>query len=214
MSRPVRVVAFASGGGTNLQALLDRVPVNGSWTIVGLVANKPDAGALDRARQRGIETVVIPTKDRPEPDVAGETLEWLEARETDLICLAGYMRLVPAAVVDRYRRRILNVHPALLPAFGGQGMYGRRVHQAVIDSGARVSGVTVHWVDERYDEGTIVAQWPVPVLSGDTPEALAARVLEREHTLYPRVVDHVCSVLARGEEPGPMPWSGELFEVS
>jgi folate-dependent phosphoribosylglycinamide formyltransferase PurN len=109
----------------------------------------------------------------------------------ELVVLAGYLSLVPAEVTERYAGRMLNVHPALLPSFGGHGLYGARVHRAVLAAGARVSGATVHFVDAHYDRGPIVAQWPVPVLADDTPESLAARVLRVEHLLFPRVVDAV-----------------------
>jgi len=129
------------------------------------------------------------------------------------VFLAGYLRLVPEAVVARYSRRMLNVHPALLPAFGGKGMYGIHVHRAVLDSGARITGVTVHLVDEEYDRGDILAQWPVPVHVGDTPEALARRVLGVEHRLYPRVADHLCTALASGRAPAPLDDPGDTFRL-
>ena len=115
-----------------------------------------------------------------------------------LVVLAGYLKRVPADVVARFRWRVINIHPALLPGFGGHGMYGRRVHEAVLASGARVSGATVHYVDEEFDRGPIIAQWPVPVRADDTPESLAARVLEVEHRLLPVVVEE----LARRGVPG------------
>jgi folate-dependent phosphoribosylglycinamide formyltransferase PurN len=136
--------------------------------------------------------------------VARDTLQLLARHRVDVILLAGYVRLVPAAVVARYRGRMLNVHPALLPAFGGKGMYGRRVHAAVLESGAGETGATVHFVDEHYDRGPVVAQRRVPVLPDDTPESLAARVLAVEHELYPAAVDHVCEAIAAGREPTPM----------
>jgi folate-dependent phosphoribosylglycinamide formyltransferase PurN len=128
----------------------------------------------------------------------------LEAHAVDVILLAGYLKLVPPAVVARYPRRILNIHPALLPAFGGKGMYGLHVHRAVVEAGVPESGATVHFVDERYDEGRVLAQRRLPVHPGDTPEQLAARVLEIEHVLYPAAVDHVCAAIERGDDPGPM----------
>ena len=118
-------------------------------------------------------------------------LALLSAHDVDLVVLAGYLKLVPRAVVARFRGRMLNVHPALLPSFGGEGMYGQRVHQAVLDAGARVSGVTVHFVDDHYDRGPIIAQWPVPVYATDFAETLAHRVLRVEHLLLPRVVQAV-----------------------
>lgn len=180
---PVRVAVLASGGGTNLQALLERldraVPV--TVRVTRVIASRPDAGALARSRQAGVPSVVL-----GDPDDADELLRALEG--TDLAVLTGYLRLVPAAVVARFRWRLINIHPALLPAFGGPGMYGRRVHEAVLASGAMISGATVHYVDEQYDRGPIIAQWPVPVRGDDTPETLAARVLEVEHQLLPLVV--------------------------
>jgi phosphoribosylglycinamide formyltransferase 1 len=204
VKEPLNVVAFASGSGTNFQALVDHVSADGDWRIVGLICNREDAGVLERALRAGIAATVIRTKDRDTAEVASETLAWLEAADADLICLAGYMRLIPAQVVARFPDRILNVHPALLPEFGGKGMYGMHVHRAAIEAGAKASGPTVHYVDEVYDRGAIVGQWPVQVRPDDTPESLAARVLEAEHRLYPIAVDHVCAALRRGVDPGPL----------
>jgi phosphoribosylglycinamide formyltransferase-1 len=196
-----RVAVFASGGGTNLQALLDHF---NRWEsevarVVLVVSDRPGAGALDRARDVGVAAHVVAVAGRAEEEVARETLNLLEAFEVDLIALAGYLRLVPAAVVRRYEGRMLNIHPALLPAFGGKGMYGLRVHQAVIEAGCRVSGATVHFVTEEYDRGPILIQWPVPVLAGDTPETLAARVLRVEHRIYPAAVEALARAVERGE---------------
>jgi phosphoribosylglycinamide formyltransferase-1 len=186
-----RVAVLVSGGGSNLQALLDHLDALGparAADVVLVVADKPQAGALARAAARGIATAVL---DVPGDAAALDAL--LAAHGADLVVLAGYLKLVPAEVTRRFRGRMLNVHPALLPAFGGPGMYGARVHRAVLAAGARVSGPTVHFVDEQYDRGAIVAQWPVPVSSLDTPETLAARVLRAEHALLPRVVQAVAS---------------------
>jgi folate-dependent phosphoribosylglycinamide formyltransferase PurN len=130
----------------------------------------------------------VPVEVLPDPSDAADWLERLAHHRVDLLVLAGYLKLVPAAVIARYRDRILNVHPALLPAFGGRGMYGHRVHEAVLASGARESGATVHLVDEVYDRGAILAQGRVPVLPDDTPDRLAARVLAVEHRLLPAAV--------------------------
>lgn len=178
-----RIAVFASGGGTNLQALIDHFhgrPAPAARVEL-VVASRPGIGALARAASAGIDTLVA-------PDASG-LLESLEEHRISAIVLAGFLQLVPQEVVSRYRGRLLNIHPALLPAFGGKGMYGLRVHRAVLESGARVSGATVHLVDEEYDRGRIVAQWPVPVLAGDTPETLAARVLRVEHLLLPLAVE-------------------------
>jgi formyltetrahydrofolate-dependent phosphoribosylglycinamide formyltransferase len=177
----VSVVVLASGGGSNLQALLDALGPDAPARVVRVVSNRADAGALDRARRAGVPTTVL--RDPADPVEVGDAVA-----AADLIVLAGYLKLVPAPVIARFRWRVINIHPALLPAFGGSGMHGRRVHEAVLASGAGVSGATVHYADEAYDRGPIIAQWPVPVRADDTPETLAARVLAVEHRLLPRVI--------------------------
>jgi len=178
---PLPVAVLVSGGGTNLQALLDALRDSPVARLVRVVSNRPDATALERARQAGVPTAVL-----RDPGEVGELAAALG--DAGLVVLAGYLRRIPPAVVARFRLRMINIHPALLPAFGGPGMYGRRVHERVLASGAAISGATVHYVDEEYDHGPIIAQWPVPVRPGDTPETLAARVLEIEHRLLPLVV--------------------------
>lgn len=178
-----RVAVLASGGGSNLQALLDFAVRRGrdrAYDVALVVSNVAHAGALQRARAADVPAAVL---ERPGDGDALRTV--LDAHRVDVVVLAGYLKLVPDTVTRRYVGRILNVHPALLPAFGGPGMYGARVHAAVLAAGARVSGATVHFVDEHYDRGAIAAQWPVPVLVGDTPETLARRVLRVEHLLLP-----------------------------
>ncbi len=207
MTPPVPAAVFASGSGTNLQALLDHETPDGPYRIVVVISDREGAGALERAEAAGRVARVIEVRGRPPEEVATETLALLESLDVGAIFLAGYLRLIPSPVVAAYRRRILNVHPALLPAFGGKGMYGERVHEAVLASGAEVSGATVHYVDEEYDTGTIVGQWSVPVLPGDDAAALAARILTVEHRLYPAVADHVCRAWAEGRAPGPFPLS-------
>jgi formyltetrahydrofolate-dependent phosphoribosylglycinamide formyltransferase len=199
----IRAAVFASGGGTNLQALLDHQREGGSWRVVLLVTDREDAGAIARAVEAGVPVAVIRTTGRPPEDVGRETLDLLSQHRVDLILLAGYVKLIPAQVVAEYRRRILNIHPALLPSFGGKGMYGQRVHAAVLASGAKESGASVHFVDEEYDRGPVIAQRRVPVLPEDTPESLAARVLEVEHELYPAAVDRICEELAAERESVP-----------
>ena len=186
-----RIAVLASGGGSNLQAILDHFDALGdqrSGHVVVVASDRETAGALERARRGEIPTVVLGS----EPVAAQKALErMVDEHNVDLIALAGYLKLVPNDVVKRFEGRIVNVHPALLPAFGGHGMYGSRVHHAVIASGARVSGVTVHFVDAHYDQGAIIAQWPVPVFESDDAGTLANRVLRVEHLLYPRVLDAV-----------------------
>jgi phosphoribosylglycinamide formyltransferase 1 len=184
----VRTAVFASGGGSNLQALIDRFANGSEVEIVLVVSDRANAGALRRAEAAGITARHVAVSGRSPHEVAADTIDALHAHHVELIALAGYLRLVPPEITRSWRGRILNIHPALLPSFGGQGMYGLRVHEAVLAAGCCVTGATVHLVDERYDEGRILAQWPVPVLAGDTPERLAARVLAVEHRLYPAVV--------------------------
>jgi formyltetrahydrofolate-dependent phosphoribosylglycinamide formyltransferase len=192
MSR-TRIGVLASGGGSNLQAFLDHFATLGdarAGDVVLVASNSSSAGALERAERASIQRAVLRSPRMPD----GVELEpLLHEHRIELVVLAGYMRLVPTEVTHAYRGRMLNVHPALLPAFGGPGMYGARVHRAVLAAGARESGPTVHFVDEVYDHGPIIAQWPVPVLPDDDEHTLAARVLQAEHLLYPRVVDAVAS---------------------
>ena len=188
-----RIAVLGSGGGTNLQAILDYLAARGddrSGDVVLVASDRPDAGALDRARRQGIDNAVLRSTRVPD---GCDPVEVLRQHRVDVVALAGYLRLLPGEVLAEYPSRVVNVHPALLPAFGGPGMYGERVHRAVLTSGARVSGATVHYVDEEYDRGAILAQWPVPVLADDTIQSLAARVLKVEHVLYPRVLDAVAS---------------------
>jgi formyltetrahydrofolate-dependent phosphoribosylglycinamide formyltransferase len=194
----MRIAVLASGGGSNLQAILDHCAEarGAAGSVVWVGANRAEAGALTRARAAGIDASVITVHDD-----ADAVLDALARARADLLVLAGYLKRVPEAVVRAYHGRMLNVHPALLPSFGGAGMYGDRVHAAVIASGARLTGVTVHFVDEEYDRGAIVAQWPVAVHEGDTPATLAARVLRTEHLLYPRCVAAVAAgVVTLGDD--------------
>ena len=175
------MAVLASGGGTNLEALLDALGPTAPARVTLVISTREDAGALERARRADVPTLVL--RDPADP---AELLTALAG--TDLVVLAGYLKRIPTAVVARFRQRMINIHPALLPACSGPGMYGRRVHEAVLASGVPTSGATVHYVDEEYDRGPIIAQRTVPVLPDDTPETLAARVLEVEHQLLPMVV--------------------------
>ena len=189
---------LASGGGSNLQVLIDHFGGAGTRTgrIVWVGSDKAIAGALTRAASAGVPTAVLADQRDGEALVAT-----LQAAGADLLVLAGYLKLIPEAVVRAFHGRLMNIHPALLPAFGGAGMYGQRIHAAVLEHGATVTGVTVHFVDAHYDRGPIIAQWPVPVLPGDTPASLGARVLRTEHALLPLCVDAVASgAVALGED--------------
>lgn len=219
----MRVVVFASGGGSNFRALTDRFADGGEGVeVAGLVASRETAGAIRRAEKAGIPWVVASAAGAGTEGRGGGEGAFLtgalERLGADLVVLAGYLRLVPPEVVGGWWGRIINIHPALLPAFGGRGMYGGRVHEAVIASGVRVTGATVHFVDEAYDRGPIIAQWPVPVLDGDTPTSIGARVLEVEHELLPRVVAALADGTVSLDEDGRVRWSrpwidGHRFRV-
>ncbi len=186
-----RVAVLASGGGSNLQAILNHLATRGTdaaASVVLVASDRRSAGALERASRAGIKAVALEN-----PESGNGLMDLLQERSVDLVALAGFLRMVPAPVTTAWRGRMINVHPALLPSFGGRGMYGIRVHEAVLAHGAAVSGPTVHFVNQVYDTGPIIAQWPVRVLPDDTPATLAARVLQAEHFLYPRVLEAVAS---------------------
>ena len=196
-----RIAVLASGRGSNLEALFETLAGDPEVDFALVASDRPRAQALERAQRRGVATAVLRHDD------AAAILDLLERHAVDWIVLAGYLRRIPPEVVDRYRGRILNIHPALLPRFGGPGMYGERVHRAVLESGARESGVTIHVVDEEYDHGPVVAQRIVPVVSGDTPHSRAQRILEVEHALLPEVVKAACEGRLRME--GTRAWIEE-----
>ncbi len=176
------------GRGSNMQAIAQACAdgrVNGE--VVAVVGNYADSPALARARELGLAADAVSSR-QDEDAYAAALLASLGGADADLVCLAGYMRKVPDAVLSAYAGRMMNIHAALLPAFGGQGMYGHHIHQAVLDYGAKVSGCTVHFVDAGYDTGPVILQTPVPVEENDTAETLAARVLAAEHQTYPQAV--------------------------
>ena len=186
----LRVAVFASGGGSNLQSIIDNSEqgkINAQVAVV--ISNNSKAGALERAAKHGIPHYHISVKQfSNEQEYIQKLQAVLTEHQVELVALAGYMKMMPKEIIRRYKNRMINIHPALLPAFGGQGMYGHFVHEAVLAQKVRESGATVHLVDEEYDQGPIIAQRSVPVLVGDTPETLAARVLIVEHQLYPEVI--------------------------
>ncbi|MDB4887061.1 MAG: phosphoribosylglycinamide formyltransferase [Gemmatimonadetes bacterium] len=204
----VRVAVLASGGGTNLQALLDYLAALGDERALDLVlvaSDRQDAGALERARRAGIPVSTIETARHPD---APPLAMLLREHRIELVVLAGYLKLVPPDAIRAVHGMMLNVHPGPLPRFGGSGMYGRHVHQAVLDAGAATSGPTVHLVDEVYDRGPVLAHWPVPLLPNDDAPTLAARVLRAEHLLFPRLVQRHADRLrwnrGRGAASGAM----------
>ena len=186
----MRLAVFASGGGSNFQSIVDAAESGAlKAQVVLCVSDSPTAGALERAKRHEIPELILDPAEFSDEDVYASLLQTkLTEFEIDFIALAGYMKMIPAQIVREFSGRIVNIHPALLPAFGGPGMYGIRVHQAVLKAGAAESGATVHLVDEEYDSGPIVFQESIPVRPEDTPELLAARVLKVEHRIYPRAL--------------------------
>ncbi|MCC6964541.1 MAG: phosphoribosylglycinamide formyltransferase [candidate division Zixibacteria bacterium] len=195
MNEPLRIAVLASHGGSNLQALIDACAAGQiDGRIVLVVSNNRKAFALERARNHHIDTLVISESGFPGAAAyAAELLRQLQMRGTQLICLAGYMKMIPQQIIAAYRNKIINIHPALLPKYGGPGMYGIHVHEAVLAAGEAETGVTIHVVDEVYDNGRILAQRRVPVLPGDTPQVLQERVLASEHELYPETVARIAA---------------------
>jgi phosphoribosylglycinamide formyltransferase-1 len=198
---PTRLAVLASGRGSNLQAIIehfDNLARERVAKVVLVASNRADSPALLRAATASIDIASF----NPNDD-GSELLGLLHKFRIDLVVLAGYLKRIPPQVISEYAGRIINIHPALLPAFGGEGMYGARVHEAVIASGAEETGVTVHFVDDDYDRGPIIAQWRVPVDSSDSAESLAARVLNVEHVVYPRAVEMV-AILQQLESKSPV----------
>jgi phosphoribosylglycinamide formyltransferase-1 len=186
----IRIGVLASGNGTNLQAIMDGCTGGDiPGRVVVVVSNNPKARALDRARMAAIPAVAMHHRAFPDRDTFDASLvEILHSYEVDLICLAGFMRVLGPSFIRQFPDRIMNIHPALLPSFGGLGMYGDRVHQTVLDSGVRFSGCTIHFANEAPDGGPIILQAVVPVLDTDTAQTLAERILVEEHRLYPEAV--------------------------
>lgn len=188
MSRPTRLAFLLSGSGSTLQNVLDRVaagtlPVE----VVAVMSSRPNAYGLERARQAGIPALVVSRKEHPDVEQFNDVMHAaLAPYAVDLVVLAGFLSIFQPRA--RYANRVMNVHPALIPAFCGTGFYGERVHRAVIDSGVRLSGCTVHFADDQYDHGPIILQGTVPVLDDDTPETLAGRVQALERELYPEAI--------------------------
>ncbi len=191
MADDLKIAVFASGRGSNLEAILKAIKT-GKITgaeVVAVISNNPGAGALQTARTNGIPALHISRMQfESEGEFDTQLLKALDNHRVNFIALAGYMKKVSPAVISRFRNRIVNIHPALLPEFGGAGMYGGHVHRAVIAARKTVSGATVHIVDEAYDRGPIVLQKSMPVTPDDTPETLAEKVLKLEHEIYPEAI--------------------------
>lgn len=192
--RPLNIAVLASGNGSNLQALIDAQAQGGfNGKIVLVFSNRKKAFALERARQAGIEALSLSIKDFESAEAFDEALvSLLKARDIDLIVEAGYLRILTRKVFDAYAQRVINIHPSLLPAFGGDGFYGMHVHQAVFDSGAKVSGATVHFVTETVDGGPIILQQAIPLNQDWQPQDIQAAVLKLEHPLLVKAVKLYC----------------------
>jgi len=186
MPTATRIAILASGSGSNAEAILRFFDASETVEVVFVGCNRPEAqaGIYERTRRLGFETTRFTKAELLE----GELLQALQAKAIDWVILAGFLMHIPESLVHAYRGRMLNVHPSLLPKFGGKGMYGMHVHRAVLDAREKESGMTVHWVTEAYDEGAVVFQAACAVEPHDTPESLAERVMELEHTYYPQAI--------------------------
>lgn len=186
------IAIFASGSGTNAEAIMNYFENNPQrGRVAALLSNNAEAYALIRAEKHGVETLVFSAKQLREN--SAPVIEFLDKINVKFIVLAGYMLLIPSAITSRYPNRIVNIHPALLPAYGGKGMYGDNVHRAVIAAGEKQSGITIHYVNEHYDEGNIIFQATVSITPDDTPETLAAKIHTLEHTHYPEIIAQLLS---------------------
>ena len=197
MIKPANLAIFLSGKGSNFASILSAI-TNGSLNakVVVVISNNSAAGGLVIASKNGIPTEVLVRENFASGEDFGTTmLNVLKRHECDFIALAGYMRKIPSVVIRAFPKRIVNIHPALLPKFGGKGMYGHHVHEAVIAAGETESGATVHFVDEIYDNGDVIGQKSIPINSDETPESLANRVLEVEHQLYPEILQQLVTRL-------------------
>jgi phosphoribosylglycinamide formyltransferase-1 len=196
-----RLGALVSGGGSNLQAVLDAIAagtIHGDVVLV--ISDRPHAYALERARAAGIATAVLTPDAYPSREAYSQAIaDCLQQASVDLVLYAGFMRIVTREAIAPFRGRMMNIHPALIPSFCGPGFYGRRVHEAALHYGVKVSGCTVHFVEEDVDGGPIIVQRTVPVLEDDTPETLAARILEQEHQAYVEAVRLFCAGRLRVE---------------
>ena len=194
MSSQKKIAVLASGAGTNLQAIIDAIKNSklNNVHIAAVISDKKDAFALERAKSAGIETVFLNPKDLTKnTDYDKKLTEVINNYDVDLIVLAGYMRILTKSFVNAFKNKIINIHPALLPDFGGRGMYGKRVHEAVLKSGKTESGCTVHFVTDEVDAGPIIAQRKVPVMPHDTIACLSERILAEEHKLLVEAIEKV-----------------------
>ena len=195
----IRIAIFASGSGTNAEALIHRsLHSDAAFTVACLISNRRSAGALKRAALFNIPAEYCNPADFPTEEAYVAALQQLlERHQVQMILLAGYLKKIPAAIIQRYRGRIFNIHPALLPRFGGKGMYGRHVHRAVLEAHEEETGITIHEVTEEYDAGPILLQKRIPVAPSTTPEDLEARIKALEHQIYPEFAQQMAQQLQR-----------------
>ncbi len=185
-----KLAIFASGSGTNAENIIKYFRGHDQIEVALVLSNKAGAGVLQRARSAGVPAVVFNRKDLYE---SGRVMNILKNNDIACIVLAGFLWLIPEELIRNWRGKIVNIHPALLPKYGGKGMYGQRVHETVITNGDKESGITIHHVNENYDEGNIILQKKCPVLKGDTPDRLAGRVHKLEYKYYPKVIEKLCA---------------------
>lgn len=195
MSRNIAI--FASGNGTNAENIIKYFSGNKDIKVKIVMANKADAFVLERAHRLGIPTLYI---NREQWADATHILTLLHEQQIDFIVLAGFLARIPDALLHAYPNRIVNIHPSLLPKFGGKGMYGNKVHEAVVATGETESGITIHYLNEHYDEGQIIAQYRCPVLPDDTPQDVATRVHALEYEYYPKVIEQLLTALPATDE--------------
>ena len=186
------IVILASGAGTNAQQIINYFRNSSLGNVVLILCNKPGAGVIDIAKKENIPVLLIEKEKFFNGDAY---LADIQNYKTDLIVLAGFLWKIPQTLIDNFPRRIINIHPALLPRFGGKGMYGQYVHEAVLQAGEVLSGITIHYVDEHYDNGDIIFQTACPVMEGDSPETLSHRIHQLEHLHYPQVIEELVQKL-------------------
>jgi phosphoribosylglycinamide formyltransferase 1 len=186
--RKIHIAVLASGSGTNAENIINYFNQSANISVSLIISNKTDAFVLQRAARMGIPSLVIPSSAWKEQDYVSDILHQYQI---DFLVLAGYLVLIPSWLVKEFSGRIINIHPSLLPKYGGKGMYGDKVHQAVVDSGDQVSGITIHQVNEHYDEGDVVFQAQCPVYETDTAETLAQRIHKLEYEFYPQIIEKV-----------------------
>ncbi|MEJ2594692.1 MAG: phosphoribosylglycinamide formyltransferase [bacterium] len=182
------IAIFASGNGTNAERIIRYFQHNRNVNVPLVLSNRPDAGVLERAQKLGVKTIVF---DRHTLHHTEEIISILRSHKIDLVVLAGFLWLVPQNLLDAFKNKIVNIHPALLPKYGGKGMYGYHVHEAVIQAGEEISGITIHYVNEKYDEGQIIFQKSLGVNPDETPESLAKKIHELEYEYYPKVIEEI-----------------------